>query len=111
MGDDTSGSDSVQCVTDLTTCCATEQGPDHRGNWFFPNETRLPFTGDIFEDREALRVDLRRMNSANSPVGIYRCGIPTAAVHNDTDPSVRVSIYMGLYTETKGQFLPNQWLH
>ena len=45
---------------------------------------RLSFIGssDIYEHREAQRVDLRR-NSATSPTGLYRCDIPTIAVHDD----------------------------
>ena len=42
VGNDSSGSDSVQCHTDLSTCCSGAQGP-HRGDWYFPNGTRLPF--------------------------------------------------------------------
>ena len=37
------GSDSVQCHTDLTTCCTGGQGI-HRGDWYFPNGTRLQFS-------------------------------------------------------------------
>ena len=58
----------------------------------------MPFSGDIFESRGSLRVDLRRRNNANSPVGIYRCGIATVAVHDGTDISVRATVYVGLYT-------------
>ena len=32
----TSGSDSVQCITDLNTCCSGAQGI-HRGDWYFPD--------------------------------------------------------------------------
>ena len=42
VGNDRSGSDSVQCITDLSTCCTGADGP-HRGDWYFPNGTRLPF--------------------------------------------------------------------
>ena len=35
-------SDSVQCHTDLTTCCTGGQGI-HRGDWYFPNGDRLQF--------------------------------------------------------------------
>ena len=34
--------DSVQCHTDLSTCCSGTQGW-HRGDCFYPNGTRLPF--------------------------------------------------------------------
>ena len=99
-----SGSDSVQCHTDLTTCCSSLHGL-HRGDWYFPDGDRLPFSnggGDIYELRDAQRVDLRQRNSATSPVGIYRCDIPTFAVHNDTDTSVRATVYVGLYTASGG---------
>ena len=74
VGNDGSGSDSVQCITDLPTCCRGTDGP-YRGDWYFPNGTRLPFyyNGDIYERRGSQKVDLHRRNSANSPtVGIYR---------------------------------------
>ena len=91
VGYDSRGSDSVQCHTDLDTCCSGRQG-NHRGDWYFPNGDRLPFSkdnGDIFEHRVAQRVYLSRRNSATSPVGIYRCDIPTDDVHEDTVRSVR----------------------
>ena len=102
VGSDSSGSDSVQCHTDLSTCCTGAQGA-HRGDWFAPGETdRLPFLGepgDISENRVARRVDLRRRNNANSPVGIYHCGIPTNAVSYN---SLRATVYVGLYTAIGG---------
>ena len=99
VGDDGSGSDSVQCHTDLTTCCSGVDGR-HRGDWYFPGGTTgLPFSGagDIFESRGPQRVALRRSNNANSPIDIYRCDIP---VHSDTDRSVRDTVYVGLYTDS-----------
>ena len=103
VGDEVTGSDSVQCITDLEKCCSAVQGP-HRGDWHFPGGTRLPIPGggDIFEGRGAQRVDLRRRNNANSPVGIYHCDIATNAVHDDTDKSVRDTVYVGLYTASGG---------
>ena len=105
VGNDLSGSDSVQCLTDLESCCTGAVGP-HRGDWYFPDGTRLPFAGDysdIYESRYAQRVDLRRRNNANSPTGIYRCDIPTLAVHDATDISVRdTPVYVGLYTASGG---------
>ena len=41
VGDDPSGSDSVQCITDLSPCCSGTDGP-YRGDWYF-HGTRLPF--------------------------------------------------------------------
>ena len=100
VGDELDGGDSVQCHTDLTTCCTNTDGP-HRGDWYFPDGTRLPFSGigDIFETRGNQKVYLRRRNNANSPVGIYRCTIPTIAV---SDSSLRDTVYVGLYTASGG---------
>ena len=87
-------SDSFQCITDLQSCCTVAQGV-HRGDWYFPNGTRLPLkkTGDIHLVRTAQRFGLRR-NIATSPSGIYRCDIP---VHDDYDSSVRETVYVGIY--------------
>ena len=107
VGSAGSGSDSVQCITDLSTCCSGAQGY-HRGDWYFPNGTRLAlltlggswylpdwtrlpfFYAGIFERRGSQRVDLRCGNNAISPTGIYHCDISTNAVHDD-DSSVRDS--------------------
>ena len=102
VGNDNSGSESVQCHTDLDTCCTFTWGI-HRGDWFASDsEMRLPFSSDasagIYEVRGAQRVDLRRRNNADMPSGIYRCRIATNAVHDDDNViSVRESVYVGLY--------------
>ena len=104
VGDVTSGSNpnTVQCHTDLATCCSGAQGV-HRGDWYFPDGSRLGFAAmNIYEGRGPQTVHLLRRN-ANSPVGIYRCGVTTNAVHDDNDESVRDSpVYVGLYTTSGG---------
>ena len=102
------GSDAVYCHTDLSTCCSGAQAL-HRGDWYFPNGDRLPIpsgtAGHIFESRIDQRVDIRRINNANEPTGIYRCDIATEGVHHATDNSVRASVYVGLYRSTAGKYL------
>ena len=95
------GSNSVQCHTDLQTCCSGAQGAD-RGDWYFPSGNILGFpsgSGDIFESRVAEGVDLRRRNNADMPSGIYRCDIETNAVHSDntTDTTARETVYAGIH--------------
>ena len=98
-----SGSDSVQCHTDLSTCCSggnDGQGAD-RGDWYFPDGNRLQFSNgpdDIYQQRGAQRVDLRRRNNGDTS-GIYRCDIETNAVHSDdgSDTTTRETVYAGLY--------------
>ena len=97
VGDDDNS--SLQCHTDLDSCCTGTQG-NHHGDWFPPgSDTRLPFAYyeyGIYELRGDQRVDLRRRRNADMPSGIYRCDIATNAVHDD-DVSVRESVYVGLY--------------
>ena len=65
VGDSADGSDSVQCHTDLETYCHKTQGVD-RGDWYFPNATKLKFdvdNDDIYEKRRAQQVELHRRNN------------------------------------------------
>ena len=109
-----SDSDTVQCHTDLQTCCRVDYGP-HRGDWFSPgSEIRLPFYreyiydyiygiySDIYEDRQDRVVHIRRRYNATGPSGIYRCVIATNTVHNDSDQSVGETVYVGLYYGSEG---------
>ena len=91
VGPLSNGSDSVQCHTDLTTCCSGSQGI-HRGDWYFPNGDRLQFVYYIYQSRKNQRVDLRR-SSATSPTGMYHCDIATVEPNQLT----RKKVYVGLY--------------
>ena len=84
---------STQCHTDLAMCCQSNN--QYQGQWYFPNGQLVSNADeniDIYEVDRPMRVDLRRRSSATSPTGIYRCEIPTNAVHDDTDTSVRASV-------------------
>ena len=99
------GSTSVQCHTDLITCCSVAQGND-RGDWYFPNGTILPFSTNsyrkIFEARKDKRIDLTRYNNPDTPEGIYRCDVETNATSNDN----RETVYVGLYNNSnRGRYL------
>ena len=88
----------VECHTDLSTCCNGDAGPD-RGDWYFPNGTRLPFRGPLDERRTFQRVELHRGDrSGSAPSGIYYCSIETIAVHSvNNTASYRETVYVGLY--------------
>ena len=94
-------SDSVVCHSDLGTCCSGFHGV-HRGDWYFPDGTVLPFSGTIYLGRGPQRVVIRR-TTATGPTGIYRCRIATDAVHSDTDRSVGETVYVGLYPADGGK--------
>ena len=99
VGSASDNSDGVVCHTDLSTCCSGTQGV-HRGDWYFPNGTVLQLIAPGFPialGRAAQLAVIRRTGGATGPTGIYRCDIPTVAVHDDTDISVRDTVYVGLY--------------
>ena len=99
VGPLSNGSDSVQCHTDLTTCCSGSQG-NHRGNWYFPSGTRLPFSpAAIHESRGKKRVDLR-LWSVTPPTGMYHCAIAT--IDNGATQLTRKRVYVGLYANHGG---------
>ena len=107
VGDDINDpGNTVRCHSDLTTCCTRDEG-DHRGSWFFPDGSVLPFFAqdddDIVMDREPQVVHIRRRNNAMSPSGIYRCDIETMAV-NDDNPDIITgeTVYVGLYLPSEG---------
>ena len=71
VGDRDDGSDSVQCHTDLETCCHRDQGDDH-GDWYFPDEIKVPFDqkDDEYERRRPQEVNLRHNISNGGKNGI-----------------------------------------
>ena len=90
----------IQCHTDLSTCCHRDFG-EHRGDWYFPNGSRLQFLDSgysIYEKRKKHRIELCRRNNGVAN-GIYQCAIETIAVHrNDSsDKATREIVYLGLY--------------
>ena len=96
-----SGSDNVQCRTDLLTCYSVNQGVN-RGDWYFPSGGILPFPGsfsDIVESRQAQRIDLRHKRGTG-PISIYCCDIETEAVHGS---GKRETVYVGLYVSDGGK--------
>ena len=96
--------ESIQCRTDLSTCCTSTVGDD-RGEWFDPNRTRLPFNGPsvtLYFNRGNQSIFMYRVNPvAASDSGIYQCSIETNAVHIEglDDDSVREIVYVGAYKD------------
>ena len=89
--------DSVQCNTDLSTCCSGAEGSE-RGDWYFPDETRVPFgeSGNtVYEGRGAQQVLLHYLGNAGRS-GIYRCDIETNK-SNVTNEVGQETVYVGLY--------------
>ena len=89
------------CVTDETACCrppyTDSTGLVLRGNWFFPNGTRVSSSGlqwDFHRTRGQSVVFLQRRRGGEE--GIYHCTIPDAM-------NVDQTIYIGVYSRTDTQ--------
>ena len=82
MEDIGEGDDALHCMTDFRNCCRppyTGEMENALGNWFFPNETRVPSSGgqwDIYRTRGQSVVLLQRRRGGVE--GIYRCEMPDA---------------------------------
>ena len=92
------GGDALFCVTDLTACCLyyTDVNGFAVGNWYFPNGTRVPSSGnkwDFHRTRGQMVVLLHRRRSGEN--GIYHCVIPDAT-------NVTQTVYIGVYTASAG---------
>jgi len=88
------GGDALICKTNQTACC---QSPAI-GNWFFPNGTRVPSSGnqwDFHRGRGPMVVRLHRRRGREE--GIYRCAIPDTM-------NVTQTIYIGVYSASTGEW-------
>ena len=82
---------ALLCNTNLTACCRPPYTEPAIGNWYFPNGTRLPSTGNhwgFHRNRGEMVVCMHRRRGGVS--GIYRCEIPDSV-------DVTQTIYIGVY--------------
>ena len=99
--------DALNCITNLTACCHpdyTGESGHAIGNWFFPNGTRVLSTNKtwgIYRTRGQMVVRMHRIRGGEE--GIYHCGIPDAE-------NVTQSIYIGVYSETAGEWCMHMFL-
>ena len=94
------GGDALICMTNQTACCQPpytgENGFD-LGNWYFPNGTRVPSSGDHFyRSRGQMVVHLHHRRGGVE--GIYRCEIPDSM-------NVTQTIYIGVYSISTGEWM------
>ena len=88
------GGNALVCLTDLTACCRPPYTNSAMGNWFFPNGTRVPSSGqrwEIHRTRGHMKVLMQRRRGGVT--GVYHCVIPDAL-------NVIQTIYIGIYTAT-----------
>ena len=88
--------DALLCKTNRTACCQAENR-SVIGNWFFPNKTRVPSSGkmwDFYRTRNQMVVRLNHRRGEED--GIYHCEIHDAR-------NVIQTIYIGVYTASTGE--------
>ena len=98
---------ALLCETNFTACCRqpgtgkTGETWFVSGNWFFPNETRVPnnfvnktVIWDFYRDRDQSVVRMKRRRGGEE--GIYHCKIPDSTNNTQT-------IYIGVYTANAGE--------
>ena len=92
---------ALLCMTNLTTCCRSENGLS-LGNWAFPNGTQLPCEivyntspeWEFYKDRGHMVVRMHRRRGGVE--GIYSCDIPDSM-------NVTQTIYIGVYKASTGE--------
>ena len=89
--------DALLCMTNLTACCRPPHS-DAKGNWFFPNGTRVPSSGNnwgFYHTRGQMVIRMHRRRGGVE--GIYCCEIP------DTFGFIQ-TIYIGVYSISTGEW-------
>ena len=97
IGDATNGANSLQCHTDLASCCTTGAAG---GDWFAPDNQRVGNAGDVYAVLGEKRVDLRISDYGEVQSGIYRCEIDT--VSGGSGAFERESVHVGVYASGRG---------
>ena len=91
------GDDALLCKTNQTACCRPPYSTA-LGNWYFPNDSRVPSSGrqwDIYRTRGQMVVLLHRKRGGVE--GIYRCVIPDTFGFSQT-------IYIKVYSASTGEW-------
>ena len=90
----------VLCHSNLPNCCSRGL----RGDWIFPNGTTLKqsYLYGVFQKRTTRKVELSRSSWITTPPnGLYQCKIAV----DSNKPSLKQSIYVGLYTNNKSKLI------
>ena len=102
------GDEALNCMTDQPACCrppyTNGSGQQVLGNWFFPNGSRVPNSGEqsnFHRTRSQSVVRLHRRRGGED--GIYSCVVPDAT-------NVTQTLYIGVYTASTGESMTMKML-
>lgn len=85
--------EALLCLTDLYQFTNTDS--ERVGNWYFPNQSVVATTGDIYIKRGLGFVSLNRNNSVTMPTGLFRCEILDA---NRTKQNIYIEVNLNVST-------------
>ena len=93
------GDDALRCMTDNISCCrppfTQNLSQSALGNWFFPNGTRVPSSGNIHRTRDDMVVLLHKRRGEVD--GVYYCVVPDKE-------GIEQTTYIGVYTAGTGEW-------
>ena len=97
------GDNALLCITNYTACCrrpyTSSINRTALGNWYFPNETRVPSSNkqwDFHRTRGQMMVRLQRRRGGEE--GIYCCVIPVTM-------NVTQTKCIGVYSASTGEWV------
>ena len=85
------GNDALLCMTNLTGFCGRSENRSVLGDWYFPNGTVVPSSGEqwnFYRTRDQMVVRLNRRRGGVE--GIYCCEIPDSM-------NVTQTVHIGVY--------------
>ena len=94
-----SGSSLVCHTTNVNThCCNSASNPNggSRGEWYFPNGTRLLHTlnpTNFYRTRYDQQVRLNRVNNVMSPTGVFTCEVPNSTMNHTATITINECTY------------------
>ena len=96
------GDESLRCLTDLPACCRRPYTTDPMmsvlGNWYFPNGTRVPSSGNQWNfHRTRGQMVVRLHRRRGGATGIYHCNVLD-------QNGEQLSRYVGVYTTNTGGY-------
>ena len=101
LEDISEGDAALNCRTDIPDCCRPPYSDRVYGNWFLPNESRVPSLGSKWDFHRTRGQSVERFHCRRGGAeGIYHCEI---SVPQSNAENVIQTIFIGVYTANTGK--------
>jgi hypothetical protein len=99
---DETGNRGLNCLSELTDCCSSENAVNERGEFDFPDGSTVRILGNIrngyYRIRSTTNITLNRLPEGTA-LGLFQCRIRTTASLNEYE-----EFYIGVYDENSGEY-------